>query len=54
MVVVIYDESKFHRCQQYSFRDFLDKNIINDLLIEESEIQYATEILTATRKMVER
>ena len=51
-IVVIHDESTFHYCRTYTFNEFLNKNIIDDILIEAPEIHYKTEIISSIKSMI--
>ena len=51
-IVVIYDESIFHYCRTYTFNEFLNTHIIDDILIEAPEIHYKTEIISRIKSMI--
>jgi len=44
-VIVVFNESTFHNFREYQLQEFINQNIINEIIIGEPEIKYKAEIL---------
>lgn len=51
-VVVVHNESSFHRFKEYTCKEFIHKKVIDEICIAEPEIKYREEILATIKAKV--